>query len=123
GSRTLNRTDPTTGVKSTYSIDFFAFESSFRGGVTIASADVNGDLFSDLIIGADNGGGSRVRVISGRDGKTVLADFFAYESSFRGGVRVAAGDVNGDGTPDVITGAGFGGGPRVSVFSFRDPSA
>jgi hypothetical protein len=123
GSRTLTRVDPTTGETSTYAIDFFAFESSFRGGVNVTSADVNGDGFADIIVGADNGGGSRVRIFSGFDGKTVLADFFAYEPQFRGGVRVGVGDVNGDGVPDIITGAGFGGGPRVSVFSFVDPAS
>ena len=122
GSRTLTRTDPTTGAKITYTIDFFAYESTFRGGVTVAAGDVNQDGFADIIIGTGDGGGSRVRVISGIDGKTVLSDFFAYESQFRGGVRVAVGDVTGDGTPDVITGAGMGGGPRVSVFSFVDPA-
>jgi hypothetical protein len=44
--------------------------------------------------------------------------FAAYDPNFRGGVRVAAGDINGDGTSEIITGAGVGGGPQVTVFSF-----
>lgn len=39
-----------------------------------------------------------------------------YNTAFQGGVRVASGDVTGDGVDDVITSTGPGGGPHVKVF-------
>ena len=97
--------------------DFFAFESTFRGGVNVAAGDVDGDGFADLILAPGDGGGPRVKVVSGKDG-SVLADFFALaDENFRGGVNVAAGDVDGDGLADVIATAANGGGPRLAGFS------
>ncbi len=96
--------------------DFFAFAPTFTGGVSVAIGDVNGDGVPDIITGAGSGGGPHVKVFSGVDGH-LLQSFFAYNSSFTGGVFVAAADVNGDGKADIVTGAGAGGGPEVRVFS------
>jgi hypothetical protein len=42
--------------------------------------------------------------------------FLAYVPQFTGGVFVAAGDLDGDGRAELVTGAGRGGLPRVRVF-------
>jgi uncharacterized protein YkwD len=94
---------------------FFAYAPAFTGGVFVAAGDVNGDGKADIITGAGAGGGPHVRVFSGTD-LTQLASFFPYPINFAGGVSVAAGDVDGDGQADVITGAGPGGGPLVRTF-------
>jgi membrane-associated phospholipid phosphatase len=99
--------------------EFFAFDARFRGGVQIAAGDVDGDGRADIVVGADAGGGPHVRVYSGANGQLVR-EFFAYDASFRGGVRVAAGDLDGDGRAEVITGAGAGGGPHVTAVRVSD---
>lgn len=89
--------------------DRFVFEESFRGGINVGFADWNGDNKPDCVVGAGIGGGPRVVVIDGITFDTI-ADFFAYESSFRGGVYVG-------GYKDIaIIAPGFGGGPRIRQF-------
>ncbi|MFO0847279.1 MAG: beta-1,3-glucanase family protein [Gemmataceae bacterium] len=95
-------------------LDLFAFEPTFTGGVYVAAADLDGDGKAELVVAAGSGGGPRVRTFDAA-GKAGL-DFFAYDPSFRGGVTVAAGDVDGDGKTEIVTGAGPGGAPHVNVF-------
>jgi hypothetical protein len=102
---------------------FYAYSPYFNGGVRLASADINGDGTPDLIAAPGPGGGPDVRVFDGAHltqanyNADIIREFMAYSPYFNGGVYLAAGDVNGDGKPDIITGAGAGGGPQVSVFS------
>lgn len=106
--------DGTTGAMTR---DFLSYPAAFTGGVRIATGDVTGDGIPDIVTGADAGaGGGHVKVFDGNSGAQVRS-FFAYDAGFTGGVRVAAGDVNGDGRADIITGAGAGGaGGHVKVF-------
>jgi autotransporter-associated beta strand protein len=116
------------GVSGALLNSFFAFEDTFRGGAFVAGGDLDGDGLAEVIVSADFGGGPRVVVfrgsavasgqfVDGQTGDGVLVSFFGIpDPSFRGGARVAVGDVNGDGVPDVVVAAGEGGGPRVVVW-------
>ncbi len=96
------------------------YTQSFTGGVFVASTDVNHDGRDDLIVSADAGADPHVKVFSGLDG-SLLKSFYAYDPGFAGGVRVAGGDVNGDGYGDIITGAGSAT-PHVRAYSGLDNS-
>jgi serralysin len=94
--------------------NFFAWESTFRGGVTVAVGDVNADGRGDIVVGQGPGAGG-VRAFSGTNGTTLL-DLKPFGNTFDLGVSVGVGDVNGDGKADVITGA-MRGDANVKVFS------
>jgi hypothetical protein len=64
-------------------------------------------------VGAGAGGAPQVTIYNSAN--TALHSFYAFPSAFSGGVRVAVGDVNGDGVNDVVCAAGTGGGPQVEV--------
>jgi choice-of-anchor C domain-containing protein len=94
---------------------FLTHEESFLGGVFVATGDLDGDGFPEVVAGAGESGGSRITVTDPRSGE-MIASFFAYEPTFSGGVRVAVADIDGDGRSEIITGPGFGGGPHVRIF-------
>ena len=94
---------------------FNAFGSSFLGGVRVASNDIQGDGRFDIVAGKGPGSDPRVKVFTGLDA-AVIANFLAYEDTFRGGVYVATGNATGTAFADIITGRGEGGNSLVKVF-------
>ena len=97
-------------------LEFFAYDAAFTGGVHVAAADINRDGVADIITGPGAGGGPHVKVFDGSNPDNLLFNQMVYETSFLGGVEVAAGDVTGDGVPDIIVAPGAGGGPNVKVY-------
>ena len=78
-------------------------------------ADVTGDGVPDIVAVPRSGGGSIVKVFSSLDG-SLLKSIQVFEPTYRGGLSLALGDLSGRGSSQVVVGAGFGGGPRVSVW-------
>jgi hypothetical protein len=73
-----------------------------------------------IAVGADAGAQPLVNVFNPVT-NTLVTSFMAFPTTFSGGVRVAVGDVTGDGSLDIICGAGPGASPEVRVFAF-DPT-
>jgi hypothetical protein len=96
-------------------VNVFAFEPEFRGGVSVAVADLDGDGRAEVVVGAGAGGGPIVRVLDGASG-ALKYEYFAFEAESRGGVSVAAADLDNDGKAEVLAAPGIGSGPIVAVF-------
>lgn len=93
------------------------FESTFRGGLFVDAADVMGKGYAQIIVGAGRTGGPRVSVWDLKaNTENASLNYFAYESSLRGGVTVDAADIRGNGFAIIVTGSGVGGGPIVGFF-------
>ena len=113
---------------------FFAYDQSFSGGVTVAVGDVDGSSFNSVITGAGAGGGSHVKsfrnsrffmigdtpILPGNQSisMNLTGEFMAYEAAYTGGVQVAVG-LN-SGTPfggfyRILTGT-LTAGPEVTIW-------
>ena len=114
--------DIATGVET----DINAYESTYRNSIRVATGDINGDGYDDIITSTITGNG-RIRVFDGKTGARftgAFSELAAFTERGARGAYVASGDVNGDGRDDIIVGSGYaaGGVAQVKVFSGVDGS-
>jgi hypothetical protein len=83
------------------------------GGAWLAVGNVDGSGEDEIIVSAAKGGGPHVTIH--RANGSMVGNFMAYEPTFRGGVKVAAVDIEGDGIAEIVTVPEFGSRP-VRVF-------
>jgi len=94
---------------------FRAFKQDVPGGTTVAIGDVTGDGSPEIIVGAGRGADPRVSVFEPNGRR--IGTFLAYNQKFRGGVRVAVGDLDQNGRDEIVTAPGPGGGPQIRTFT------
>lgn len=95
--------------------EWYAYDAGFCGGVYVAVGDFDGDSRDDVCTGAGAGGAAHVRVWDGATG-LLQSEWFAYDPTFLGGVRVAVQDTTPGGACEVLTGAGPGAAPHLRVW-------
>lgn len=79
---------------------FLAYERNYRGGVSVAARDFDGDGIEEIVTGSKTKS-SHIRTFDAT-GRPLSPGFFAYPN-FSGGVLVSAADLNGDDKFEILT--------------------
>ncbi|MFH1509048.1 MAG: L,D-transpeptidase family protein [bacterium] len=98
-------------------VDFLAFDENFGGGGRIALGDFDGNGYDEILVGSGRGS-SHVRVFD-KLGNPTQFSIFPFHPDFKGGVDVAAGDVDGDGADEIILSQLSGGQAWIKVYDYN----
>ena len=91
-----------------------AFQA-FQGETRFDSkSDLNKDGVADLVAVSGPGAAPTLVVYSGKD-MTVLHSIYVFDTHFLGGLYVTTGDLDANGTAEIIVSAGPGAGPHVMI--------
>ena len=94
---------------------FLAFDRDFKGGLNIAVSDLDGDGRAEIIAVAASAGRGEVRIFDGQG--RLSRSFLVAGPNWRGGLSVAAGDFSGDREREIVVGFSAGQEPQVRIFS------
>ncbi|CAN5631829.1 hypothetical protein BH11PLA2_BH11PLA2_13310 [soil metagenome] len=108
------------GATGAFISQFQPFGNSTLGSY-VAAADFNSNGFADIVVGIDRGTTPTVAVFDPQQGNKLTSSFLAYETNFKGGVRVATYNDDSVSVANpparILTGPGIGGGPRLRKFT------
>jgi len=97
---------------------FLAYEKSFRGGVNLAVANINGRKDrnkAEIIVAPGPGRAPEIKIFTNR--ANLQHSFKGYSDNWRQGVNISTGDTNKDGIFDIILSAYPGGAPHIRIFN------
>lgn len=80
---------------------FYPYETWYRGGVSVAAGDINGDGIDELVTGPGRAHVPLVRVWNATT-RRITSSFTAYKSTVYSGISVGVNDVDFDGKKDVV---------------------
>ncbi len=100
---------------SASSASFFAYDPALPAASTWPPATSTATGMADIITGAGPGGGPHVRASSAAPDFVGAGELLCLRPRVHGGGESRRGGLNGDGRAEIVTGAGPGGGPHVSI--------
>ena len=99
----------------------FVYDERYIWGADLTTGDVDGDGSDEIIVSPKKHGGPNVRIFSLNDYKLELLDwFYAYQPEFHGGVNITTGDLDGNGTDEIITAPASLGGSNIRAFTYTN---
>jgi FtsP/CotA-like multicopper oxidase with cupredoxin domain len=96
----------------------------YTGTLNVAMGDVEDTGVLDLIVATGKGASPQIAVYSGKSNFTrEVARFAPFPAHERGGVNVAAAQIDGSSADNIIVGSGVGAPDRITVFGSKMPAA
>ncbi len=90
---------------------FFAYESAHRGGLQVIRFDTDGDGQRETLVA------NETHVWIYKPDGSLYVSFAPYGETYKKGINISVGDIENDGTIEIVTGTENGGGPHVRVFN------
>ncbi|MBP9760729.1 MAG: hypothetical protein KBD15_00610 [Candidatus Magasanikbacteria bacterium] len=81
--------------------EWYAFDTSFRGGVSIAAGDVDGNGEDEIVVSPASGAKPWIKTMT-LMGQEVFPQFLAYSALGTPGIHVEVTDVDFDGKDDIV---------------------
>ncbi len=110
---------------------FLAFSANFKGGVSVAAGDTDGNGRIDVIVGSGAGRRAMVKDIDGTmldqvDSNGLIMTsalhtvILPFDNTYNQGVTVGTGNLKGFAFNDIVIGAAAGQPPKVAVYNLPD---
>jgi len=96
---------------------FLAYDKNFKGGVSVAIGDVDGDYRNEIITAPAGSGGPHIRIFDKNGG--LKAQFFAGNKNFRGGLNIAIGNLNEDRAAEIVIAPKQNSSPYILIYNLQ----